>query len=140
MQPYPLHGRQVHVVVNRAAARLQRGYGCHFRIRQREVEDMEILRHPFPAHGLGDDHDVALVEPAKHDRPHAFTVPCSDFFQHRVIENVVLPFGERSPCFMLDALLLQKRIGGFPTDSQQVLPHCAEKDLAIVRQKSSSHQ
>lgn len=108
MQSYPLHGRQVHVVVNRAAARLQRGYGCHFRIRQREVEDMEILRHPFPAHGLGDDHDVALVEPAEDNGPDALTVPCGDFFQYRMVENVVLPLGERRPCLVLDAFLLQK--------------------------------
>ena len=148
MSSYCSYSRQIHIVINWTLSRVQSRDSFHFLICKNKIEDIQILYHSFLAHGLGYNHDVALVEPAKHDRPHAFTVPCSDFFQHRVIENVVLPFGERSPCFMLDALLLQKRIGGlllkkrvsFQLIHGQVLPHCAEKDLAIVRQKSSSRQ
>jgi hypothetical protein len=32
-----------------------------------EVEDIDVLAHPFGADRLGDDHDIALDEPAQDD-------------------------------------------------------------------------
>lgn len=145
MQSYSFYGRQVHVVVDGAFPRFQQGDSIHFLLGQCKVENVEVLRHPFLAYGLGNDHDVALVEPTEYDRPHAFAMPCGDFFQYRMVENVVPPFGKRCPCFMLDSLLLQECVGGlllkktdvFRAGLRQVLFRCAETGLATVRWKSS---
>ena len=115
MQSYPFHGRQVHVVVNGAFPRFQQGDSIHFFFGQCKVENVEVLYHPCLAYGLGNDHDVALIEPTEYDRSHAFAMPCGDFFQYRMVENVVLPFGKRCPCFMLDSLLLQEGISSWFT-------------------------
>ena len=135
MSSYCSYSRQIHIVINWTLSRVQSRDSFHFLICKNKIEDIQILYHSFLAHGLGYNHDVALVEPAKHDRPHAFTVPCSDFFQHRVIENVVLPFGERSPCFMLDALLLQKRIGGLLLKKRVSFQLIHSRSYLIVQKK-----
>ena len=46
-----------------------------------EVEDIDVLAHPLGADGLGDDHDVALDEPAQDDLGDGPAVGGSDLAQ-----------------------------------------------------------
>ena len=136
MQSYPFHGRQVHVVVNGAFPRFQQGDSIHFFFGQCKVENVEVLYHPCLAYGLGNDHDVALIEPTEYDRSHAFTMPCGDFFQYRMVENVVLPFGKRCPCFMLDSLLLQEGIGGLLLEKRMCFKLVYGRVYFVVQKQS----
>lgn len=102
VQTDSFHGRQVHVIVNGTFACFQGGDGGHFFPGKREIKDVEILDHTFHAHGLGDHHDIPLVQPAKDDGTHALAVPGGYLFQNRMVEYVIFPSakGAHASCWM----------------------------------------
>ncbi len=57
----------VAVVESDAGAGVEGGDAGHLLVGQGEVEDVEVLRHPLGTHGLGDDDDAALQQPAQGD-------------------------------------------------------------------------
>ena len=121
MQSDAFHRSQIHIVINRTFPGLKRGDGIPLFFRKRKVKDVEVLNHPFPVHSLGNDHYVALVQPAEDDLPHRPSVFFCDGFQHWIVPNVIPSLGERRPCLMLDSLLLQERIGGLLLDERVCL-------------------
>ena len=125
MQADAFYRCQIHVIINRAFSCIKRGDGIHLFFRKRKIKDVEVLYHPFLAYRLGNDHHIALVQPAEDNLTDRATVLFSDGFQHGIVPDVVLPFGKRCPCFVLYAFALQELVGGF-------LPHCAGKGLAGV--------
>ena len=76
-----------------------------WRTLQREVEDVEVLRHSLAVHGLRDDDDAALDEPAQYDLGGRLAVRLTDLGEGRVGEQVASAFGERSPRLDLHAAL-----------------------------------
>ena len=48
------------MVEEKAFARVERGDGGHVFIRKREVEDVDVLLHPFDVGRFGDDDDATL--------------------------------------------------------------------------------
>lgn len=69
----------------------------HLSVRQREVEDVEVLAHTLDVYRLGDDDDAALREVTQGYLSHRFPVPCADGGKGLVGEETVLPLGERPP-------------------------------------------
>lgn len=58
-------GLAVVVIEEKALAGIQRGDPLHVLFRQFEVEDVDVLLHPFPVGGLRDDDGSPLDQPAK---------------------------------------------------------------------------
>lgn len=111
MGSYAFNGWQIHIVIDGAATCIQCGDGLQLFSGQGKIENIEVFRHSFFPHALGDNDHVTLVEPAQDDLPRAFAMLPCDFFQYRMVENIVLAFGKRCPRLMLDGLFLQERIG-----------------------------
>ena len=55
-------------------------------------------------YGFGDDHDAPLDMPAQNDLSDRLVVLFRDRGKRGVVENILLPFGERSPGLDLDAI------------------------------------
>jgi hypothetical protein len=55
------------VVEEQRGAGVESGDSGHLIGGELEVEDIDVLAHPFGADRLGDDHDIALDEPAQDD-------------------------------------------------------------------------
>src|SRR5215208_4921260 len=97
--------RRVAVVEEGRGAGVHRGDAGHLLVGELEVEDVEVLRHPLPADGLGVGGDLALDEPPQHDLGHRLAVGGADLAEGRVGEQVVAALGERAPGLELDAAL-----------------------------------
>ena len=80
-------------------------------------------------HRLGNDHHIALVQPAEDNLTDCPSMLFGDGFQHGIVPDVVLPFGKRCPCFVLYAFALQELICGFLLEErvglQMALPTCS---------------
>ena len=113
MRTYILCRCQVHVIVNGAFPRVQSGNSLHFLFGQCEIKNGKVLYHPFLAYRLGNDHHIALVQPAEDNLTDCPSMLFGNGFQHGIVPNVVLPFGKRCPCFVLYAFALQEFVGGF---------------------------
>ena len=85
------------VVEEEAPARIERGDGGHILVGEREVEDVDILPHPFDMGRFGNDNYAALDKPAQGDLSYAFAVFAADSGQQRIRKETVATFGERSP-------------------------------------------
>ena len=92
------------VVEELRVALIEGGDLVHVVIGEREVEDVEVLRHPIRVDRLGDDDDVALDQPAQHDLGDGLAVLLADAGQKRVGEQPVLALRERSPRLDLHTL------------------------------------
>lgn len=89
-----------------AVSQVQLADALHVLVAQREVEHIDILLHTFLADGFRNDNHAALDEVAQGGLCRALVVFCADGYQCFVTEEVVAPFGERSPCHNVCALLL----------------------------------
>lgn len=96
--------REVVGVEDYALTFVESGDCHHLVIGEGEIEDIEVLGHAFLADGLGDDDDVALVEPAEDYLTDRLAMTLGYFLQHGVGEESVLTLGKRRPCLLLDAL------------------------------------
>lgn len=85
------------VVKEQAFAGVEGGDGGHVGFGEGEVEDVEVLLHPFNVGGLGDDYDSSLEKPAQSYLSHCLIVYAADFCKHRIGEEVVPAFGKRAP-------------------------------------------
>src|SRR6188472_459724 len=78
-----------------AVARVERIDRTHLRIRQGEVEDVEVLLEALAAHRLG-EHDEALLQvPAQHDLGRSLLVGGRRILDRGDAEQVVLALAER---------------------------------------------
>ena len=75
---------------------------------QLEVEHVEVLAHPLGPHGLRDDDDPALDQPAQDDLSDRLPVRPTDLGEGRVREQVVAPLRERPPRLDSNAALTQQ--------------------------------
>jgi hypothetical protein len=94
------------VVEEEAPARIERGDDCHILLGEREIEDIDILPHPFDVGRFGNDNYAALDKPTQGDLGYAFAVFLSDLGQQRIREKTVATLGERPPRHDLRAELL----------------------------------
>ena len=113
MRTYILCRCQVHIIVNRTFPRVQSGDSLHFLFGQCEIKNRKVLYHPFLAYGFGDNHHIALVQPAEDNLTDCPSMLFGNGFQYGIVPDVVLPFGKRCPCFVLYAFALQELVGGF---------------------------
>ena len=111
VQPYPAHRGQVLVVINGTSARVQNRHAAHLFVAEREVEDVQVLRHALLAHALGDDYHAALVEPPQDYLPRGLAVAVGYGLDGGVAEYASLALGEGCPGLMLYALLAQEGVG-----------------------------
>lgn len=134
MGSYAFNSCQIHIVIDGAAACIQCGDGLQLFSGQCKIENIEVFRHPFLPHALGDNDHVTLVEPAQYDLSRTLAMLTCDFFQYRLVENIVLAFGKRCPCLMLYAFLLQEKIG-FPLLEERVRFNLIDGRLHLVVQE-----
>ena len=73
--------------------------------------NIQVFRHAFLANAFRNDHYAPLVQPAEDNGRHRLAVFSRNGFQYRVVEDVVLPLGERRPCLVLDALFCEESVG-----------------------------
>lgn len=85
------------MVEEKAFAGIERCDSGHIFIGKCEIKNVDVLLHPFDVGGLGDDDDTPLYQPAKRNLSDTFAVFATDFSKHRIGEEVVSSFGERSP-------------------------------------------
>lgn len=85
------------VIEEKAFPRIERGDGGHIPVGKYEIEDVDILLHPFDMRRFGDDDYAALNEPTQGNLRHRFAVFVSDFSKLRIREKAVTAFGERCP-------------------------------------------
>ena len=102
----------VAVVEERGDAGVEAGDPAHLLVAEREVEHVDVLRHPLGADGLGNDDDLALDQPAQHHLGDRLAVLAADGAEHRVAEEVVPAFGEGTPGLELDAALAHQLLVG----------------------------
>ena len=76
----------------------------HFFRREHEVKYVQILFHPVPVDGLGDDHHVFLQEEAQRRLRRSLAVRRADAGQHRIREEVAPALRKRRPRFVNDAI------------------------------------
>src|SRR5690348_4332387 len=100
----PLHHGGVAMIEEAALVQVQFGDRVYFTRTQSEAEHVEVLRDALRTDRLRDGHDAALGEPAQHDLRDRLAVTRGDRSQRLVLEDAVLSFGERRPCFELDTL------------------------------------
>ena len=135
VQADAFHRCQIHVVVNRTFPGFKRGNVIHLFFRKHKVKDVEVLNHPFFVYRLGNDHHIALVQPAENDLSHRTPVLFGDGFQHGIVPDVIQPLGKRRPCLMLDSLLLQEGIGGLLLEERMRFKLVHSRFHFIVQEK-----
>ena len=135
VQSNSFHSCQIHVVINRTFPGFKCGDGLHLFFRERKVKDVEVLGHPLLVYSLGDDHHIALVQPAEDDLPHCPSVLLSNGFQHGIVPYVILPLGKRRPRLMLDGFFLQERIGGLLLEERMRLKLVHGRLHLVVQEK-----
>ena len=74
---------------------------------QFEVKDVDILANTIGVDALRNADDASLELLAKDDLSDGLAVFFTDLQEHRIVEQVVLAFGKRSPAFHRDALGVQ---------------------------------
>jgi hypothetical protein len=87
----------VAVVQEQRGAVVHRGDARHVVVGEGEVEDVDVLGHPFGSDGLGDDDDAALDEPPQHDLSDGLAARDPDLAERRVGEEAVASLREGSP-------------------------------------------
>src|SRR4051794_6635297 len=92
----PGHCR-VAVVEEQGSSGVHGGDPAHLVVGELEAEDVDVLGHALGAHGLRDDDDVALDEPAQDDLCDRRAVRRADLAQCCVGEQVVAALCERAP-------------------------------------------
>lgn len=103
---------RIHFVVNGALFRIQRADSLHVFIAEGKIENIDIFLHPFFVDRFRDDDDAALQEPAEHDLTCRLAVLLGNLLQKRMAEDMIRPFGERSPGFVLDVLFFHEGFFG----------------------------
>lgn len=71
---------------------------------QFEVKDVDILANTIGVDALRNADDASLELPAKNNLGDRLAVFFADLQEHRIVEQVVLAFGKRSPAFHRDTL------------------------------------
>ena len=108
VKPDPPHRREVVFVVDLALFFVERRDRRHFLETQREVENVQVLRHALAPHGLRNHHDAPLIEPAKNHGGDGLSVRPGDFRENRVREDSLLSFGKGRPGFVDDSFGLEE--------------------------------
>lgn len=104
----PIH--RIVVVKEKTSARVEHCDSCHIPVRERKVENIEVLSHPLYVGRFWDDDDTALNEPSQGDLRHRFAVLMSYFGQYRIRKETVAPLCERSPRHNARAKLLPRNM------------------------------
>ena len=81
--------------------------GSHIIGSQFEVKDIDVLADTIGVDALRNADDASLELLAKDDLSDGLAVFFTDLQEHRIVEQVVLAFGKRSPAFHRDALGVQ---------------------------------
>src|ERR1700733_4772304 len=99
------------MVKKTTGAGVQRCYRGDVIRAQFEVEHVQILRHAFFAHGLGQSHDAALRQPTEYHLRDALLVLRGDRSQRWILEDMIPPLRKRRPCLWLNPIGLQELLG-----------------------------
>lgn len=102
----PFHHCRVTMVEETTHPRIQRKDGIHIFGAELKIEDVKVFNHSFLANRLWDHHYASLRQPAQDHLSNTFLVFPGDGEQQFILEDVVLPFCERSPGFNLNIVFL----------------------------------
>ena len=129
------------VVKEKAFACVKRGDSRHILVGEREVENLDVLSHPFDVCRFGNNYHATLDEPAQGYLCHALAVFHADFSQLHIGKKTVATLCEWSPRhdvraeFLHDFLrfsLLVEHMGFYLIDSRNDL-HVAGNVDEVVR-------
>ena len=121
----PIH--RIVVVKEKTSARVEHCDSCHIPVRERKVENIEVLSHPLYVGRFWDDDDAALNEPSQGDLRHRFAVLMSYFGQYRIRKETVAPLCERSPRHDARAKLLHRNMADAILIYDKVIPPLSER-------------
>lgn len=97
----PLGGHIALVIDDLTIADIQRINGSHIGLIQPEIKDSHVLLHPLRIDCFRDGDDIMLHVPPQHDLSDRAIIFRRNLDQFRMMENITLPFIERSPGLQL---------------------------------------
>ena len=95
----------------RACRRVEGGDRCHIFIREREVENVDILYHTISVCGLRQHNNTALNIPAEHDLSSGLAIFFADIYERFILEQTASALTEGRPRLTLYAVLVHVLLG-----------------------------
>src|SRR5699024_3385749 len=102
---------RVIMVDDLAVSKIQLRNLCHIFIGEVEIPDIHILFHTVFVYGFRDHDHASFYIPAKSHLRCTLSIFIADLCQHRMGEDSMVSFRERSPCFRNHSVFLHNSQG-----------------------------